>query len=66
MIGGMQFYALYKDLVDTGEMTAVEFHDTILKNGSIPVRMVKSILTDEDLQRDRIEDWNFADYIYED
>lgn len=66
MIGGMQFYALYKDIVDSGEMTAVEFHDTILKNGSIPVRMVKSILTDEDLQRDQIEDWNFADYIYDD
>ncbi len=65
MIGGMQFYALYKDLVDTEEMTAVEFHDTILKNGSIPVRMVKSILTDEDLQKDQIEDWNFADYIYD-
>ncbi|REL38022.1 DUF885 domain-containing protein [Rhodohalobacter sp. SW132] len=65
MIGGMQFYSLYKDLVETGEMSAVEFHDTILKNGSIPVRMVKSILTDEALTKEQIEQWDFADYIFE-
>ncbi|MEX2602509.1 MAG: DUF885 family protein [Balneolaceae bacterium] len=65
MIGGMQIHALYKDLVDTGQMTAKEFHDTILKENRIPIRMVKSILTGEDLERDSIDDWHFADYIYE-
>ncbi|MFO7847028.1 MAG: DUF885 family protein [Balneolaceae bacterium] len=64
MIGGMHFYALHKDLVDTGQMSAREFHDTILKQGSIPVRMVKSILTEEPLEKDSIGDWNFADYIF--
>jgi len=64
MIGGMQFYSLYKDLVETGEMSAVEFHDTILKNGSIPVRMVKSILTNELLLKNEVDDWKFADYIF--
>ncbi|MEX0647802.1 MAG: DUF885 family protein [Balneolaceae bacterium] len=65
MIGGMQIYSLYQDLVDSGEMSAVDFHDTILKNGSIPIRMVKAILTDEPLKRNQIESWKFADYIYE-
>lgn len=65
MIGGMQIHALYKDLVDAGEMSNREFHDTILKNGSIPIRMVKAILTNEPLQLDELPDWNFAGYIYE-
>lgn len=64
MIGGMHFYSLYQDLVENGDMSAKEFHDTILKEGSIPVRMVKSILTEEPLQKDDIVDWNFADYIF--
>lgn len=65
MIGGMQIHALYKDLVDTGKMSDREFHDTILQNGSIPIRMVKAILTNESLHRDDIPGWDFADYIYE-
>jgi uncharacterized protein (DUF885 family) len=65
MIGGMQIHALYKDLVDTGQMNAREFHDKILKEGSIPIRMVKAILQNENLNRESIPDWNFADYIYE-
>jgi len=65
MIGGMHFYSLYQDLVENGDMTVKEFHDQILKEGSIPVRMVKSILTGEPLQKDEIRDWNFADYVYD-
>lgn len=65
MVGGMQFYALYKDLVENGDMTAIDFHESILKNGSIPVRMVKSILTDEIIQKYKVEKWKFADYIFE-
>jgi len=64
MIGGMHFYSLYQELVENGDMTAKEFHDRILREGSIPVRMVKSILTRETLGKDIIEDWNFADYVY--
>jgi uncharacterized protein (DUF885 family) len=65
MIGGMQIYALYHDLVGSGKMSAVEFHDTILQNGSIPIRAVKSILTSEDIGPERLSEWDFADYIYE-
>lgn len=66
MIGGMHFYSLYDELVENGVMTAKEFHDQILKEGSIPVRMVKSILTRETLRKDEIMGWNFADYVYTD
>jgi len=65
MIGGMHFYSLYQDLVENGDMSAKEFHDQILREGSIPVRMVKSILIQEPLEKNKIEDWKFADYIFE-
>lgn len=65
MIGGMHFYSLYNDLVENGDMTAKEFHDAILKEGSIPVRMVKALLTNEVLPKGAIPNWDFAGYIYE-
>lgn len=65
MIGGMQIYALYKDLVENGEMSAKEFHDTILKEGSIPIRAVRSILNHENLTKEGPDAWNFAEYIYD-
>jgi hypothetical protein len=61
----MHFYSLYQDLVENGDMSAKEFHDQILREGSIPVRMVKSILIQEPLEKNKIEDWKFADYIFE-
>jgi hypothetical protein len=51
--------------VENGDMSAKEFHDQILREGSIPVRMVKSILIQEPLEKNKIEDWKFADYIFE-
>lgn len=66
MIGGMHFYSLYQDLVENGSMSSREFHDRILKEGSIPVRMVKAILTEEELAKDGLDNWQFSDYIYED
>lgn len=65
MIGGMEIYSLYKDHVETDQISAVEFHDTILRNGSIPIRMVRAILTEEELEQGQSYEWNFADYIYE-
>jgi len=59
MVGGLQFYQLHKDLVGTKEMTDRQFHDAILKEGSIPVEMVRAILTKEDLKSDRGTVWRF-------
>ena len=64
MIGGMQIYALYNELVESKKMSPAEFHDTILRNGSIPIRAVKGILTQESLSEEGYQPWNFAEYIY--
>ncbi len=59
MIGGLQFYRLHKDLVDSGKMTDVQFHDTILQNNSIPVEIVRAILTKQTLTRNFEVKWKF-------
>lgn len=63
MVGAMQFYSLRMELVDSGQMTEKEFHDTILQNNSIPVAMVKALLTEQELTPDFRSEWKFGDYI---
>jgi uncharacterized protein (DUF885 family) len=61
MLGGLQFYALHKQLVDSGRMTDKAFHDRILKEGPVPVEMVRAILLDQGPARDAKASWRFAD-----
>lgn len=60
MVGGLQFYALKKELVGTGKLSEKEFHDRILHEGSIPVEFVRAILTGQKLREDHRASWNFA------
>lgn len=59
MLGGLQFRALHRELVESGKMTDRRFHDTILKNNSIPVEMTRAILTGQKLPRDYKPSWKF-------
>ncbi|MGD2135855.1 MAG: DUF885 family protein [Gemmatimonadales bacterium] len=60
MLGGLQFRALHRDLVASGRMTDREFHDAILRGGSMPVEMVRARLTGAPLTRDYEAQWRFA------
>ena len=60
MLGGLQFRALYKELVESGKMTATEFHDGILLGGSMPVELVRARLTRQPLTREYRTQWRFA------
>jgi dihydroneopterin aldolase len=60
LVGGLQFYALYDELVRSGRMSAPEFHDAILQGGRIPVEMVRALLTDVPLSADYTARWRFA------
>lgn len=60
MIGGMQFRALQRELVESGRMTDREFHDAVLKGGRMPVEMVRARLTGQDLSPDHTGRWRFA------
>lgn len=59
MLGGLQFRALRRELVDSGEMTEKEFHDAILKENSIPVDMIRASMDGTALSRDYASGWRF-------
>lgn len=61
MMGGLQFYDLHREYVGGKKMTDKQFHDTILKEGPIPVEMVRAILSKQVLSKDFKTNWRFYD-----
>ena len=59
LIGGLQFYSLHRELVDSKKMTNRAFHDWIYKENRMPVEMVRAILTNQKLTRDFMSNWKF-------
>jgi len=60
MIGGLQIRTLYKEIVESGQMTNREFHDAILKENSIPIEMLRAKLTMQRLTPSFSANWKFA------
>lgn len=60
MLGGLEFRALHKELVSSGKMTNIQFHDRILKENNMPVEMVRAILTNQLLPENFSTQWKFA------
>lgn len=59
MIGGLQFMALKKELVDSGKMTYQQYHDAVMKENTLPVEMLRAILTDQPIGKDFKTNWRF-------
>lgn len=59
MMGGLQFHQMHRDLVDSKKMADRQFHDAILKEGPIPVEMVRAALTKQKLTRDYKAGWRY-------
>jgi len=59
MIGALQFRSLYQELVESGKMSATEFHDAIILGGRMPVELVRARLTKQPLKRNYKTKWNF-------
>ncbi len=59
MMGGLQFMALKRELVDTKKMTLKQYHDAILKENSMPIEILRAILTNQKLSRDFSTNWRF-------
>ncbi|HEV7700250.1 MAG TPA: DUF885 family protein [Pyrinomonadaceae bacterium] len=59
MMGGLQFYQLHHDLVDSKKMTDKQFHDSILHEGQIPVELMRAILTSQKLSKDFKTSWRY-------
>lgn len=59
LIGGRQFYALKKELVDTKKMTYKQFHDAVITLNAMPVEMVRAILTNQKVEKNFTTSWRF-------
>jgi uncharacterized protein (DUF885 family) len=59
LTGGLQFRALYKEMVESGRMTEREFHDAVLQGGTMPVELVRARITGQKLTRDYKTQWRF-------
>lgn len=60
MLGGLQFRALHKELVASGKMTNIQFHERILHENNMPVEMVRALLTNQQLPENFSTQWKFA------
>jgi uncharacterized protein (DUF885 family) len=59
MMGGLQFYNLHRELVDSKKFADKQFHDAILREGPISVELVRAILTKQRLSKDYKANWRF-------
>jgi uncharacterized protein (DUF885 family) len=59
LIGGLQMWALRKELVDTGKMAEREFHDAVIQENCIPIEMIRADLKGVELPKDFVSDWRF-------
>jgi uncharacterized protein (DUF885 family) len=59
MLGALQFYALRKEVVHAGRMNEKDFHDWVLKQGPIPIELLRALLLDLDLQPNHKASWKF-------
>lgn len=61
MLGALQFRALHHELVDSGKMTDRQYHDAILHENTMPIEVLRAILTDQKLTPDFKSSWRFLD-----
>jgi uncharacterized protein (DUF885 family) len=61
MLGGLQIRAMYKELVESGKVAEIDFHDSILHQNSIPIELIRARLTNQKLTPDFKTSWRFAE-----
>jgi hypothetical protein len=59
LLGAIQLRGLRRELVESGRMTEKAFHDEILRQGSMPITLLRLAVTNQKLTRDMNIDWKF-------
>ena len=59
LIGGLQQYSMYKELVSSRKMTIKAYNDALLKENRIPIEMLRAAITNQRLTRDFVTNWKF-------
>jgi len=60
MIGGLQMRAMHRELVESGAMTNRQFHDAVLREGPIPVALMRAALMQDRTTVADAPAWRFA------
>ena len=59
MLGGLQFMALKNEMTSENKMSLKQFHDAVLQQNSMPVEMLRNILTNQPLKEAYKTSWRF-------
>jgi hypothetical protein len=59
LLGGLQIRGMRREIVDGGQRTEKDFHDEIMRQGSMPVAMLRLAVSKQKLTRDMTVDWKF-------
>ncbi len=59
MTGGLQFYALKKEMLAEG-WTEKQFHDAVMREGNIPIEILRAILKKEEIKKNFKTKWRFS------
>ncbi len=59
LVGGLQIRGMKREVVDSGMRTEKEFHDEIMRQGSMPVAFLRLAVSKMPLTRDMNVDWKF-------
>jgi uncharacterized protein (DUF885 family) len=59
LLGGLQIRGMRREIVDSGQRTEKDFHDEIMRQGSMPVAMLRLAVSKQKLTRDMAVDWKF-------
>jgi hypothetical protein len=59
LLGGLQIRGMRREIVDSGQRTEKDFHDEIMRQGSMPVAFLRLAVGKQKLTRDMSVDWKF-------
>ena len=62
LVGGLQQYAMHKELVDSGKMTNRAYNDALLKENRIPIEMLRAAIINQKLTKDFVTNWKFYEH----
>jgi hypothetical protein len=60
LLGGLQLRGIRKELVDTKIMTNKQFHDEVMRQGNMPIALIRLAVTKMKLTRDMDVNYKFA------
>jgi hypothetical protein len=60
LLGGLQLRGLRREVVDTRQMTELQYHDEVMRQGSMPIALLRLAVNKRiRLERDMTIDWRF-------